>query len=119
MQSVPCKEDTVKPKEKPKERSNLDSFWIRISNLCKNITLTELEELIKSFGPIARRYLVKVEGSGLCHGFAYVHFKDQGHAQEAINHLNGYEYKNLILTVEWSKPSEVGNIFTPVFLNVL
>ncbi len=110
MQSVTCKEDTAKPEEKPKEIRNVDSLWIRISNLCRNVTYPELKELLKPFGPIRKRYLGKVKGSGLCPKFAYVHFKDEGNAQEAINGLNGYEYKNLVLMVEWSEPSEVGNI---------
>ncbi len=110
MQTFTCKEDIVKPEEKPKERRNNNSLWIRISNLCRNITFAELEELIKPFGPFRKKYLAEVEGSGLCHGFAYVHCKNQGQAQEAINGLNGCEYKNLILMVDWSGPKEVGNI---------
>ncbi len=85
-------------------------FWIGINNLPENMTFPDLQELVKPFLSITKQYLITVKGTLLYRGFAYVHFKDQKHAQEAINVLNGYKYKNLILRADWSVPSEVSYI---------
>ncbi len=110
MQPVICNEDTVQPKEKPEKHINIDLFWIGISNLSQNTTFPDLQELVKPFGSVTKQYLITIMGSLSYRGFAYVHFKDQGDAQEAINVLNGYEFKNLILTASWAEPLEVSNI---------
>lgn len=44
------------------------------------------------------------QNTGLCKGFAYVHFKNRNDAATAIKLLNGHGYDHLILNVEWSKP---------------
>lgn len=87
--------------------SNLrhDALAIRISNLSPNTSDHDLEELVKPFGAINKLYLAKEKQSGLCRGFAYIHFKSKEDARIAINKLNGYGYDHLILKVDWSKPN--------------
>lgn len=91
-------------KESSKGRERDDSSAVRISNLSESMTEEDLEELVKKIGPYTKMYLAREKNSGLCKGFAYVHFKYRRDAAEAIEVLNGHGYDHLILNVEWSKP---------------
>ncbi|XP_050301511.1 eukaryotic translation initiation factor 3 subunit G-like [Anthonomus grandis grandis] len=77
---------------------------IRISNISDSTTETDLEELVKPFGPIHKIYLAKDKQTGNCKGFAFIHFKFKSDAAKAIMRLNGHGYDHLILSVDWSKP---------------
>ncbi|ALC47510.1 CG10881 [Drosophila busckii] len=107
-----CENESGKPakyvppflKEGGKTRERDDSSAIRISNLSESMTEDDLEELIRKIGPYSKMYLAREKNSGLCKGFAYVHFKYRKDAAEAIEVLNGHGYDHLILSVEWSKP---------------
>ncbi|XP_017144393.1 eukaryotic translation initiation factor 3 subunit G-2 [Drosophila miranda] len=77
---------------------------VRISNLSESMTEADLEELVKKIGPHTKLYLAREKNTGLCKGFAYVHFKFRQDAAAAIEILNGHGYDHLILCVEWSKP---------------
>lgn len=92
---------------KRSDPSNLrhDALAIRISNLSPNTSDHDLEELVKPFGAINKLYLAKEKTTGLCRGFAYIHFKSKEDAHAAIKTLNGYGYDHLILKVDWSKPN--------------
>ncbi|XP_018335643.1 eukaryotic translation initiation factor 3 subunit G-like [Agrilus planipennis] len=90
-------------------RSRDDASAIRISNLSESTTETDLEELVKPFGPIQKLYLAKDKVTGQCKGFAYIHFKFRNDAAKAIATLNGYGYDYLILNVDWSKPPTHSN----------
>ncbi|RZB39415.1 eukaryotic translation initiation factor 3 subunit G [Asbolus verrucosus] len=81
-----------------------DATAIRITNLSESTTETDLEDLVKPFGPIQKLYLAKDKQAGFCKGFAYIHFKFRNDAAKAISMLNGHGYDHLILTVDWSKP---------------
>ncbi|EFA10249.1 eukaryotic translation initiation factor 3 subunit G [Tribolium castaneum] len=81
-----------------------DATAIRITNLSESTTETDLEDLVKPFGPIQKLYLAKDKQAGYCKGFAYIHFKFKNDAAKAISMLNGHGYDHLILTVDWSKP---------------
>lgn len=87
-------------------RARDDTVAIRVSNLSESTTETDLEELVKSFGPISKLYLAKDKVNGLCKGFAYIHFKTRSDASRAIASLNGHGYDHLILNVDWSKPPQ-------------
>ncbi|CAH1170706.1 unnamed protein product [Phaedon cochleariae] len=83
-----------------------DSYCaIRIANLSDSTTESDLEDLVKPFGPIQKLYLAKDKVTGQCKGFAYIHFKFRNDAATAISVLDGYGYDYLILSVDWSKPS--------------
>ncbi|XP_037920613.1 eukaryotic translation initiation factor 3 subunit G-1 isoform X2 [Hermetia illucens] len=85
-------------------RGRDDTAAIRISNLSESITESDLEELVKKIGQHSKMYLARDKNTGLCKGFAYVHFKQRKDAAAAIEILNGHGYDHLILNVEWSKP---------------
>uniref|UniRef100_A0A6P4FF55 Eukaryotic translation initiation factor 3 subunit G n=1 Tax=Drosophila rhopaloa TaxID=1041015 RepID=A0A6P4FF55_DRORH len=85
-------------------RERDDSSAVRISNLSESMTEADLEELVKKIGPHTKMYLAREKNTGLCKGFAYVHFKFRQDAAAAIEILNGHGYDHLILCVEWSKP---------------
>lgn len=80
-----------------------DALAIRVSNLSESTQDADLEDLVKPFGPISKLYLAKDKITGLCKGFAYIHFKSRSDAAKAIQTLNGYGYDHLILSVDWSK----------------
>lgn len=85
-------------------RGRDDTTAIRISNLSEAMTEADLEELVKKIGPHSKMFLARDKNTGLCKGFAYVHFKSRRDAATAIELLNGHGYDHLILNVEWSKP---------------
>lgn len=108
-------------------RGRDDTSAIRISNLSESMVEADLEELVKKIGPHSKMYLARdkvgffvggdrvvglifdgcefvLQNTGLCKGFAYVHFKSRKDAATAIELLNGHGYDHLILSVEWSKP---------------
>lgn len=87
-----------------------DSYCaIRIANLSDSTTETDLEDLVKPFGPIQKLYLAKEKATNLCKGFAYIHFKFRNDASKAISVLDGHGYDHLILNVDWSKPLSNSN----------
>lgn len=86
-----------------------DPTAIRISNISESTTESDLEELVKPFGPIQKLYLAKDKSTNACKGFAYVHFKFRTDAARAILSLNGHGYDHLILSVDWSKPQGHSN----------
>lgn len=88
----------------PNMRGRDDTAAIRISNLSELMVEADLEELVKRFGAHNKMYLARDKNTGLCKGFAYVHFKNRTDAARAIDALNGHGYDHLILNVEWSKP---------------
>lgn len=85
-------------------KRNEDSSAIRVSNLSENTQEADLEDLVKPFGQIVKMHLGKDRISGLCKGYAYVHYKNREDAAKAIAQLSGHGYDHLILSVEWSKP---------------
>lgn len=84
-------------------RRNDDTTAIRISNLSTSTSENDLEDLVRPFGATSKMYLSKDKVTGLCKGFAYIHFKSKADAAHAIQVLNGHGYDHLILAVEWSK----------------
>lgn len=78
---------------------------IRVTNLPEEIRDSDIKELFDQFGPIARIFLAKDKNTGQSKGFAFVSFKSRYHASQAIETVNGFGYANLILNVEWAKPS--------------
>ena len=81
-----------------------DTTAIRISNLSEATSDGDLEELTNKFGKKSKMYLAKDKNTGLCKGFAYVHFYTKEDAATAIETLDGFGYDHLILKAEWSKP---------------
>lgn len=86
-----------------------DATAIRVSNLSESTAESDLEDLVKPFGPIQKLYLAKDKITGQCKGFAYIHFKFKNDAAKAISTLHGHGYDHLILSVDWSKPQTHSN----------
>jgi len=87
------------------DRRREDTAAIRVSNLSENAQETDLQELFKPFGHIARIFLAKDKITGQCKGFAFVNYYRKEDAAKAIATLNGFGYDHLILSVEWAKPA--------------
>ncbi len=83
-----------------------DSATVRISNVSRNTSEADLEELCKMFGSIRRIFLSRDRETGESKGFAFVAYHNTSDAKKCIERLNGYGYDHLILQVEWSKPKE-------------
>jgi len=78
---------------------------IRVTNLPDEIQDDDIRELFEPFGRISRIYLAKDKYTGQTKGFAFVSFSSREAALKAIAAVNGFGYANLILKVEWAKPS--------------
>jgi len=84
------------------ETRDKDFASLRVSNLSEETRDTDLRELFRRFGPIHRIYLAKDKNTNVSKGYAYVSYYNLPDAENAIKHLNGFGYDNLILQVEWS-----------------
>jgi len=82
-----------------------ETATIRVTNLSEDTKEADLSELFRPFGPISRIYLAKDKISGLSKGFAFINFVHREDAAKAITKLDGFGYDNLILHIEWAKPS--------------
>lgn len=98
------REGANKRSDNPNMQRRDDATAIRIANLSESTVEGDLEDLVKPFGPIQKLYLAKDKTTGVCKGFAYIHFKFRADASKAIQSLNGHGYDHLILNVDWSKP---------------
>jgi len=72
------------------EKRREDTAAIRVSNLSENAQETDLQELFKPFGHIARIFLAKDKMTGQCKGFAFVNYYKKEDASKAIATLNGF-----------------------------
>ncbi|XP_035228640.1 eukaryotic translation initiation factor 3 subunit G-like [Stegodyphus dumicola] len=86
-------------------RTRDEAATIRVTNLSEDVRDPDLQELFRPFGTIARIYLAKDKATGQSKGFAFISYHRREDAARAIQCVNGYGYDNLILSVEWAKPS--------------
>ena len=86
---------------RPKDENNT----IRITNLPEETQDSDIRDLFKDFGRITRIFLAKDKATGNSKGFAFVSFESREQALRAIMAVNGHGYNNLILSVEWARPS--------------
>uniref|UniRef100_A0A646QDX4 Eukaryotic translation initiation factor 3 subunit G n=1 Tax=Hemiscolopendra marginata TaxID=943146 RepID=A0A646QDX4_9MYRI len=82
-----------------------ETATIRVTNLSEDARESDLQDLFRQFGPIARIYLAKDKTTGQSKGFAFVNFMKKEDASKAISAVSGFGYDHLILNVEWAKPS--------------
>lgn len=82
-----------------------EAATLRVTNLSEDACESDLQELFRPFGPIARVYLAKDKVTNQSKGFAFVSYIKREDAARAIKSLQGYGYDHLILNVEWAKPS--------------
>lgn len=86
-------------------RTRDEAATIRVTNLSEDVRDSDLQDLFRPFGQIARIYLAKDKVTGQSKGFAFINFVHREDAARAIASVHGFGYDNLILTVEWAKPS--------------
>jgi len=86
-----------------------EDFTVRVTNLPEEITDSDIKELFKNIGEVSRIYLARDKSTSKSKGYAFVSFRNKSDASRAIKVVNGYGYANLILTVEWAKPSTNAN----------
>lgn len=86
-------------------RSKDEANTIRVTNLPEEIQDQDLKELFTPFGRVTRIFLAKDKYTGQSKGFAFVSYENKDDAAKAIRAVHGYGYANLILNVEWAKPS--------------
>lgn len=89
----------------PGARSKDEANTIRVTNLPEDIQDSDIKELFASFGRISRIFLARDKHTGQSKGFAFVSFDKKEEAAKAVALVNGHGYANLILNVEWAKPS--------------
>jgi len=82
-----------------------EAATLRVTNLSEDACESDLQELFRPFGLIARVYLAKDKITNQSKGFAFVSYVRREDAARAIKALEGFGYDHLILNVEWAKPS--------------
>ena len=92
--------ETIKTRRQTDEEATLC-----VTNLSEDACESDLQDLFRPLGPIARMYLAKDKLTNQSKGFAFVSYMKQEDAARAIKSLQGYCYDHLILNVEWAKPS--------------
>ncbi|XP_055309130.1 RNA-binding protein 28-like isoform X2 [Sitodiplosis mosellana] len=92
-------------KEKPAKRIRRHDYTsVRISNLPESMVEAYLESLVKNIGSCKKIFLARDRTTGLCKGFAFVTFALHDDAAKAIKLMNGRNFDDFILKVEWCKP---------------
>lgn len=82
-----------------------EAATLRVTNLSEDACESDIQELFRPFGPLARVYLAKDKVTNQSKGFAFVSYSKREDAARAIKSLEGFGYDHLILNVEWAKPS--------------
>lgn len=82
-----------------------DFATLRVTNISTETRDSDLQELFRTFGTIARIYLAKDRETFQSRGFAFISFHYREDAERAMNGLQGFGYDHLILKIEWAKPS--------------
>ncbi|KAK9763074.1 translation initiation factor eIF3 subunit g [Basidiobolus ranarum] len=83
-----------------------DTPTLRVTNLSEDTHESDIYDLFRPFGHIARVYLARDRETNVCKGFAFVSFGDREDASRAIEGVDGHGFDNLILHVEWAKSSK-------------
>lgn len=86
-------------------RTRDETATVRVTNLSEDVRDSDLQDLFRPFGTIARIYLAKDKSTGQSKGFAFISYHRREDATRAIQSVDGFGYDNLILSVEWAKPS--------------
>jgi len=82
-----------------------EAATLRVTNISEDACESDLQDLFRPFGPVARVYLAKDKVTNQSKGFAFVSYVKREDATRAMKSLQGYGYDHLILNVEWAKPS--------------
>lgn len=75
-----------------------------IGSLPYNITESELTDLFGQYGSVVSTNLVKDQFTGQSKGFAFVEMATRSEGHQAMENLNGKQYKHRNLVCNESKP---------------
>ena len=79
---------------------------IYVGNLPFNATEDEVRDVFTAFGQVTSVALIKDKFTGQPRGFGFIEMPDEGEAQNAIQALNGKDFKNRSLVVNPARPRE-------------
>ena len=77
---------------------------IYVGNLDFKVTEQDLDELFNEFGQVESTRLITDKYSGRSKGFAFVEMANNNEANEAIEALNGKDFKGRSMTVNEARP---------------
>ncbi|KAI4840079.1 eukaryotic translation initiation factor 3 subunit G [Plasmodium brasilianum] len=101
--------EEAKPEDASKAAARKDvPFYqctIRVTNLSEDVNESELSTLFGRVGSIVRMFLAKHKETKNSKGFAFITYSNREEAKRAIEKLNRHGFENLLLSVEWAKPS--------------
>lgn len=83
-----------------------DSNTLRVTNLSEDVRESDVQDLFRGFGSLARVFVARDRETNMCKGYAFVSFHMKEDAARALQKLNGFGYDNLILRVEWATPQQ-------------
>ena len=81
---------------------------LHIGNISKDVSDTELTELVNPFGVTTSVEIVR-NPEGLSKGFGFVEYGDEAHARAAITGLDGKDVRGQALKVSEAKPRKGEN----------
>eukprot|EP01080_Neovahlkampfia_damariscottae_P002434 gene2434-3145_t len=115
IEQKPSKEETTtkyvppsmrKGEERDRYREQQEMNTIRVSNLSEDVSEQELRDLFGECGYMSRCFVAYDHDTGRGKGFAFITYRDQESADEAIEKYDGMGMNYLILSVERAKPSK-------------
>lgn len=77
---------------------------IYVGNLDFKVNEQDLEELFSEYGQVESARLITDKYSGRSKGFGFVIMEDDNEANDAIENLNGKEFKSRSMTVNEARP---------------
>lgn len=75
-----------------------------VGNLSYSATEQDVRDAFEAHGPVESVHLVTDRETGQMRGFGFVEFADEGHAQSAIDALNGQDLAGRDLVVNEARP---------------
>lgn len=84
-----------------------------VGNLPNNFTETELREHFSEVGPLSFISVPTDRETGRQRGFAFLEFREDAHATEAIRSFNNKSFKGNPLTVKEARPKDDRGPFRP------
>jgi RNA recognition motif-containing protein len=83
---------------------------IFVGNLVWEATMDDLFALFREHGEVAHTQVIMDRATGRSRGFGFVVMNNDAEAQKAIDALNGFSYKDRLLTVNEARSREGGRV---------